>query len=271
RHWLITYYPVRGPAGEVSQVGVVVVDVTREQRARVELERTIEYNEKFTAMLGHDLRNPLNTIATAAQLLQRRATAPEIGRPAARIVSAAERMSGMIAQLLDLARVRVTGLELAPRPLDLAELFGAVLNELIELHPGAQVDLAAAGALHGRWDGDRLTQLLSNVVGNALAHGEPGAPVQVQLDGSDPQRVAIRIANRGAIADDVLATLFEPFRGIHHRCERTRGLGLGLYISKEIVHAHRGRIAVQSTRDAGTCFEIELPRDVRPAVRPGPD
>ena len=236
-----------------------------DQRAGAGLERTLEYSEKFTAMLGHDLRNPLNTIATAGQLLQRRATGPEISRPADRIVSAADRMSRMIAQLLDLAQVRVTGLALERRPLDLAELVGGVLDELSPLHPGARVDLVTTGALHGRWDGERIAQLLSNVAGNAVAHGAPGSPVRIELDGGDPRHVVIRIANRGAIPEDVMPTLFEPFRGVRQRREHTRGLGLGLYLSRAIVHAHRGQIAVHSTVDTGTRFEIELPRDAEPA------
>jgi signal transduction histidine kinase len=169
-------------------------------------------------------------------------------------------MSRMIAQLLDLARIRVSGLALAPQPLDLGELLCGVLDELCPLHPGARVDLVATGALRGRWDSERITQLLSNVAGNALAHGIPGSPVRIELDGRDPERVAIRVANLGAIPEDVLPTLFDPFRAVRHRREHTRGLGLGLYLSKEIVEAHRGRIAVQSTDETGTRFEIELPR-----------
>lgn len=236
------------------------------QRRRAdELASVVEYNEKFTAMLGHDLRNPLNAITTAAQLLERRATVPEIARPAKRIVFSVERMSRMIGQLLDLARVRVTGLQLNRRELDLAELCQLVLDELRQGKPGSQIELGTVGSLHGRWDGDRLAQVISNLAGNALEHGEPGAPVRVQLDGRDPDRVALQVENRGAIDDDVLPTLFDPFRGARHRRENTRGLGLGLYISKEIVTAHGGTIEVRSSAEGGTRFAIELPRSARTA------
>jgi signal transduction histidine kinase len=236
------------------------------QRRRAdELASVVEYNEKFTAMLGHDLRNPLNAITTAAQLLVRRATVPEIARPAQRIVFSVERMSRMIAQLLDLARVRVTGLQLHRRDLDLAELCQLVLDELRQGKPGSQIELGTVGSLRGRWDGDRLAQVISNLAGNALEHGEPGAPVRVQLDGRDPDRVTLQVENRGAIDDDVLPTLFDPFRGARHRRENTRGLGLGLYISKEIVNAHGGTIDVRSSVDGGTRFAIELPRNAEAA------
>jgi PAS domain S-box-containing protein len=260
RSWLLMFYPVRTPSGEITQVGAVSVDVTDEVRARRQLARTVEYNEKFIAILGHDLRNPLNAITTSAELLQRRAATPEIARPATRIVLSAERMSRMIAQLLDLARVRVgDGLRVQPAPLDLGALCQLVLDELRQVHPAAALDLTTAGSLQGRWDGDRLAQVISNLAGNALEHGE-GAAVRVDLDGRDPDSVVIRVENGGEIPDDVLATLFEPFRGVHHRRENTRGLGLGLYISRAIVVAHRGRIDVQSSREDGTRFHIVLPR-----------
>jgi PAS domain S-box-containing protein len=262
RQWLVTFFPIRAASGDVMQVGTVSIDITDEVRARRELASVVEYSEKFTAMLGHDLRNPLMAIMAAAQLLEQRATVAEIARPAQRIVFSVERMSRMIAQLLDLARVRVTGgLQLQPGWLDLAELCHHVLDELRQGKPGSRIELDAIGSLRGVWDGDRLAQVISNLAGNALEHGEHGAAVQVQLDGSDPDRVTIRVENRGAIADDVLPTLFDPFRGARHRRESTRGLGLGLYISKEIIAAHHGTIAVRSTRDSGTCFAIELPRD----------
>jgi signal transduction histidine kinase len=231
-------------------------------RAADALHRAVEYNENFTALLGHELRNPLNAITTSAQLLQRRASVPEIARPAARIVLSAERMSRMIAQLLDLARVRVAGgLLVERRPLDLAELCQLVLDELRQTYPGSHLELTTTGLLHGRWDGARLAQVVANLAGNALEHGDARSPIHVQLDGRDPDRVTIRVENRGEIPRDVLPTLFEPFRSRQHRRENTRGLGLGLYISKEIIAAHRGTIDVRSTPEDGTCFEIELPRN----------
>ncbi len=256
RHWLITFYPVRG-----ALVGVLAVDVTDEVRARDELSRTVQYHEKFTAILGHDLRNPLNAILTTAQLLRRRATAEEIARPADRIVASGDRMRRMIDQLLDLARVRVAGgLRLHPRPVDLGELCRHVLDELRAGHPGSSLELVTAGSLLGRWDEDRLAQVLSNLAANALEHGVPSAPVWVRLDGRDPARVGIRVENQGAIPEPLLPLLFDPFRSAEHRSAKARGLGLGLYISHEIVVAHRGKLTVWSNPADGTCFEVELPK-----------
>jgi signal transduction histidine kinase len=239
----------------------VVVDVTDEVRAREGLSRTVEYNERFTAILGHDLRNPLNAITTTAQLLQRRATTDEIAKPAARIVASGDRMLRMINQLLDLARVRVTGgLRLSPKPLDLAELCRHVLDELRVAHPGSSLELVTDGSLVGRWDGDRLAQVLSNLAANALEHGVSSAPVRVRLDGRDPERVGIRVENQGAIPEPLLPLLFDPFRSAEQRSAKARGLGLGLYISHEIIAAHRGKMTVRSSSEEGTCFEVELPK-----------
>jgi PAS domain S-box-containing protein len=260
RHWLITFYPVRG-----ALVGLVAVDVTDEVRAREELARTVQYNEKFTAILGHDLRNPLNAIMMTAQLLERRAPGEEIARPAARIVASGDRMRRMIDQLLDLARVRVTGLRLSPRPVDLGELCRSVLDELRAGHPESRLELVTAGSLVGRWDGDRLAQVLSNLAANAIEHGAPSAPVRVRLDGRDPDRVGICVENQGAIPAPLLPVLFDPFRSAEHRSAKTRGLGLGLYISHEIIAAHRGRLTVRSDPAGGTCFEVELSK--REALR----
>jgi signal transduction histidine kinase len=236
-----------------AQVGLVV--------ARRDRDQMLEFNEKFTAILGHDLRNPLNAIATAAQLLERRATTPEIARPARRIVLSSERMTRMINQLLDLTRVRVVGgMRLDPKTLDLGELCQLVVAELRQDNPETNIELSTLGSLMGQWDRVRLAQVLANVAGNAVDHGEPTAPIRVLIDGSQETRVEIRVKNRGVIPEDAMASLFDPFRGVNHRRDNTRGLGLGLYITREIVAAHRGTIAVKSNREDGTCFAIDLPK-----------
>jgi signal transduction histidine kinase len=225
------------------------------------MARTIAYNERFTAILGHDLRNPLHAIMTTAQLVQRRASSDDIALPAVRILKSGQRMLRMVNQLLDLARVRVTGgLPLQPRQLDLADLCRQVLDELRVAHPGSSLELVTSGDLVGRWDGDRLAQVLSNLSANALEHGRPASPVYVRLDGRDPAHVDIRVENQGAIPAPVLPILFDPFRSMRYRSAKPGGLGLGLYISQEIVAAHRGRIRVRSNQADGTCFQIELPK-----------
>ena len=127
-------------------------------------------------------------------------------------------------------------------------------------YPGSRLELDTAGDPTGRWDGDRLAQVLSNLAANALEHGEPLAPVQVRIDGRDPGHVGIRVENRGLIPAHVLPLLFDPFRSAEHRSAKARGLGLGLFISHEIVAAHRGKLTVRSTPERGTCFEVELPK-----------
>lgn len=230
------------------------------ERARDELASTREYNDRFASMIGHDLRNPLHAIQTSAELLQRRATTTDIVKPATRVVLSCERMARMIAQLLDLASVHGLGLQLRPRLVDLGELSELVLGELRQAHPEAKVELLTTGVLHGRWDGDRLAQVLANLAGNAVEHGVPRTPVRVHLDGRDPGIVTLRVENRGEIPEDVLPVLFDPFRGPEHRNEKARGLGLGLYISRQIVAAHHGTMAVRTSAEEGTCFEIELPK-----------
>jgi two-component system, sensor histidine kinase and response regulator len=226
-----------------------------------ELRKTVDYNERFTAILGHDLRNPLNAIMTTAQLLQRRGKSPDITTPAARIELAAERMARMISQLLDLARLRVAGgLQLATKHVDLGQVCRQVLDELRSAHPDARIELATTGDLQGRWDGDRLAQVISNLAGNAIEHGTPDGPVHVGL-ADNGTAITLHVKNPGAIAGEVLPTLFDPFRGATHRHEKTRGLGLGLYISQQVVTAHRGTINVRSNAVEGTCFEIHLPRE----------
>jgi signal transduction histidine kinase len=169
-------------------------------------------------------------------------------------------MARMIDQLLDFTRIRLgKGLPLSRSQNDVAEVCRLAIDELDG--ESSRVELHVSGATVGSWDGDRLMQLVSNLVGNGLSHGERTAPVRVAVDGTRPGEVKIEVGNAGVIPDVVLPLIFEPFRsGKDRKEDQSSGLGLGLYISQQIVLAHGGSIEVRSTQEEGTGFTVRLPR-----------
>jgi PAS domain S-box-containing protein len=253
----------------ISGILIHTVEVTQQvnarkdrERAVEELQRTLRFNETFSGMLGHDLRNPLGAILTGAQLALRRSPGEGLVKPLQRIVSAGERMSRMIDQLLDFTRIRVgRGIALQPAQVSMVELCRRVLDELEDSNSEWNMKLSVVGDPNGRWDDDRLLQVISNLVSNGLKHGDPSAPLDVSVDGSDAASVTLRVHNRGRIPTELMSSLFDPFRGTQHRRDRARGLGLGLFITKQIVLAHCGNVDVESD-DAGTRFIVTLPRIV---------
>jgi len=242
----------------------------REKEAREEAERSVRYNEMFAGMLGHDLRNPLSAITTGANYIARLNSSQKSAKAATRILSSAERMARMIDQLLDFTRIRVGGgLALAPTRFDVEELCCKVKDELEAANPDRSIVVEVEGSAVGEWDHDRLLQVFSNLLGNALHHGTEGAPVTIHCDGRDPTHVNLSIHNGGVVPPEILPVLFEPFRG-NARYQRTRGLGLGLFISQQILAAHGGTLDVASDEARGTTFRISLPRETRPARRSPP-
>jgi signal transduction histidine kinase len=219
--------------------------------------------------LGHDLRNPLSAISMAAGILERHFESVKIAKPVSRIRTSAERMERMIAQLLDFTRARLgQGIPLEPTPVELAELCRTVIGEL-ETGTGCKVELEQRGDTHGHWDHDRLAQLVSNLAANACHHGTRGHPVTVRLDGTAGERVKLEVHNHGTISPELMPVLFEPLRSSDARKKRhqSSGLGLGLYISQQIVLAHGGELRVESDDAQGTRFLIELPRTPPAATR----
>ncbi len=228
-----------------------------------DLERAVQLGDLFVGILGHDLRTPLGAIKMGAELIVRGSEDARALRSAGRILTSADRMTRMIEQLLDFARVRQgRGLQLKVTFANFEEISRQVLQELGDANPQARFELSVSGNLMGNWDPDRLAQVVSNIVGNAVQHGAPGNPIRVELDGTEAGVVRLRCRNSGAIAAEALPSLFEPFTRSPRMRTGQKGLGLGLFIAREIARAHGGDIAVQS--DGATTFEITLPREARP-------
>jgi signal transduction histidine kinase len=235
-----------------------------------DLQETLRFNQMFIGILGHDLRNPLAAIITSARVALARDATDRLRRPLARILNCGDRMTRMIDQLLDFTRVRLGGgIPVARVELDLAALVRQVMDELDGVQPACALRLSCAGRTQGRWDPDRLSQVFSNLVANAVRHGVPEDGVDVKLDGQDPKVVRVEVHNRGAIPPRRLPTLFEPMSGSSRSREKAQGLGLGLFITRELVRAHGGSIEVRSDEVEGTTFTVTLPRGA--AEPPGPE
>jgi signal transduction histidine kinase len=226
-----------------------------------QLRQTVHFNEMFASVLGHDLRNPLGAMLTAAQLLHRRADSDRLIKPLTRIVTSGDRMARMIDQLLDFTRARVGGgLPVYPHQMDLAALLRQMLAELEDANPDRRIVSRLTGNLVGTWDADRLAQVIANLTQNAIQHGAESAPLVVSADGTAADFVTLNVSNQGVIPEELLPVLFEPFRGERPSLRKSQGLGLGLYITQQIIFQHGGTIEVSSSEMAGTTFTIMLPR-----------
>jgi PAS domain S-box-containing protein len=284
RFWAnVVITALRNPDGALVGFGKVTRDLTERREAeetqrvlaaeRAKLEeksRIQEFQERFMAILGHDLRNPLASIDMGAGILRHLSRDPATIRILDRMHSSTRRMSRMIEQILDLTRTRLaSGLQLDPKPMDLRDLIAHIVDELRIVHPSRTIDLRS-GRLPGVWDWDRLEQVFSNLIGNALVYGDPAMPVTI--DGRDDGGlVSVDVHNDGPpIPDELQPTIFSPFRRGERdsRTSKTAGLGLGLYISREVTIAHGGRIDLRSSVTEGTTFRVTLPAAQPMTLRP---
>jgi two-component system, sensor histidine kinase and response regulator len=235
-------------------------------RQKAALARNLQMNEMFVGILGHDLRTPLSSVMTGAQLLQRQIVEPAQLKTLGRMLSSAERMRDMIDQLLDLTRARLaggSGMVTERAPVDLGELVTRAADEVRQTAPDRRVSVSVAGDCRNQGDATRLLQVFSNLLSNAIHHGTPGTPVTVTIDGG--AHIVVSVQNQGVIPPELLPLIFDPFRG-GRTSSASRGLGLGLFITQQIVAAHGGYIAVASSPADGTAFTVTLPR-VSEAVR----
>lgn len=222
--------------------------------------------EMFIGILGHDLRTPLSAIITSATFML---DLDELAEPhltlTTRIASSSRRMQRMVSDLLDLTRSRLGGgIPVRREWMDLTDPLYQVVDEHHAVDPRRSLEVNTSGDLRGQWDGERLSQVLSNLLDNALDHRAQESPVTVNVHGA-PYGVTISIHNHGIpIPPDLLPRIFDPMKRRHNGDSRARrgssNLGLGLYIAERIVTAHGGRIDVSSTASAGTTFTVSLPR-----------
>lgn len=241
------------------------IDQSLAEAVRSYTDRVNESRELFLATLGHDLRSPLNALMISAQLLARSGQLDdENTQIASRMTVFGNAMTGMIHDLLDFTRTRLGGgIPVSVGAVDLDNLCQEVLDEFRAAHADRTILFKSEGEPRGQWDAARLRQVVSNLVANALEHGDEHAPIEVSVRsvGSD---VLLTVTNQGpTISPEALPTLFDPFvRAASMPRSNTRpgGMGLGLYIAREIVTAHGGTITVASSEAAGTVFSVRLPR-----------
>ncbi|MDC0669339.1 PAS domain-containing protein [Nannocystis radixulma] len=246
--------PVRDERGELLEWIGANIDI----HARKEAD---SFRDMVLGILGHDLRNPLNAMMVSAQLALMRAREEPVRTPLERVLASGERMGRHIEQLLDLTLARLGGgIAVHPAPADLREVVEQALEEITV---GKQrIRLDAVGELKGAWDVDRLLQMILTLVHNAVDHGTPGTPIVIRLDGEAPASVELTVHNLGPVVpESVRSSVFEPARRTDPaRRHGARGLGLGLFISKQVVLAHGGTIAFESSEAGGNLLRVRLPR-----------
>lgn len=243
------------------RVVAICRDITTRKEAERELQAGIDFRDRLMSVLSHDLRQPLSVVTTsAAMLLERKELAPH-APVLERQLRNARRMDRMIRDLLDYTRTHHGhGLTMHMQAVNAADLIRQALDGMQALHPDRMFRLQVDGDCAGRWDGDRLLQVFSNLLANAVAYSPARSSIDVTLQGEGPQ-VVFAFRNSGPpIPQEKLATIFEPFRRADLSAN-PEGLGLGLYIVQEIVAAHGGSVSVRSDAQEGTTFEVRLPRE----------
>lgn len=240
---------------------VAAWDISSRKAAEERQARTEHFRDQLLGVMGTDLRTPLQALQQSTGALQRLGGLEE---PQRRLVGhmaqAARRMERMIHELLDFTRERLAGgLVMRREPGCLGTVVRQVVEERGQAHPGRTLQLDTEGDLRGQWDAARLAQLTDNLLGSVLQHGPEDTLVALRLTGV-VGGVTLTVQNDGLVVPaEEHATLFEPFR--RGRPASPDGLGLGLYIARQIALAHGGRLTVESRNQGGVRFIVWLPRE----------
>jgi PAS domain S-box-containing protein len=286
RIWQASYYPVRLPGGELAGIGIVANDVTEtraasdalresearaqallasEQMARLDAQEAVRVRDSVIAVASHDLRSPLTVLLGQAQILERRLLqeggSERLLKSARTIAQQAERLNRMVGALLDLSRIQMGEITIDPEPLDLAALLRRTIDDIQPTLSVHRLLLRGAGqALMVSGDELRLEQVFHNLLNNAVKYSPQGGDVLMELERRG-EHVAIEVVDSGiGIAPEALPRLFERFYRAPSQANRTiTGLGVGLYVVREIVVLHGGTVTVSSTEGEGSRFTVLLP------------
>lgn len=221
----------------------------------------------FLAILGHDVRTPLGAISMVAQfLLLDEKLSATTHKLASRILSSNKRIDEIVGDLLDFATTHLgEGIPISPSTMSLADVCENLVEEVRTFHPERQIVLEECCDMQVVWDSARISQAFSNLMANAIQHGSKTDPVTISVT-AEGEKVVWTIHNKGDIIPlDTLRTIFDPTKRFALRTTSQRHLGLGLYITREIISAHGGKIDIASHENEGTTFTVHLPREVSPA------
>lgn len=248
----VSIAPIRNSAGRI----VGASDITRDITDRRALERK---QREFLAMVAHDLRSPLTSIKGFAQLMQRRGSYSSTGIAA--ILNQVQLIEHLVEDVLEITRLDENRQDVTFAPVDLTALVRAIIDRTQALLPSERIALHAPdGAVEGTWDVLRIEQALGNVLSNAVKYA-PTGPIDVTVTPADTH-VEITVRDRGrGIAPDDLPRVFERFYRVPGDAANARGVGLGLTITRTLVEAHGGSVAIDSKLGEGTSVTIELPWD----------
>jgi phosphoserine phosphatase RsbU/P len=230
---------------------------------KTRLDEAAQFRDRLIGIVSHDLRNPIGIMLMSANALLARDELDERTiKIAARIKNSGERAIRLIRDLLDYTQAHLgPGIPIERRPADLHAIVSQVLEEMHAIHPQRRIEVSQTGDGGGEWDGDRLAQVVENLLSNALKYSPPDTPVTVEVTG-DAASVRLVIHNQGTpIPAEQLPRIFEPMqRGVRDARDAGRSVGLGLYVVSHLVEAHGGRVTVTSSSTDGTVFTASLPR-----------
>jgi len=249
--------PVRAGSGAITGAVAVFRDIT-------EMKQLDQMKDEFISIAAHELRTPLTAIKGYAELLDRRLST-QAGRESDRrslgvIRKQTERLAGLVNEMLDVSRIEAGRLELNIEPFDLAALVGEVVGSMRISSDAHRLALAAEPGIEVQGDTARIEQVLINLISNAVTYAPEGGDVDIRA-WAEGDAALVSVRDRGVgIAPDELPHLFDRFyRAPRAGVMRSGGMGLGLYICREIVARHGGTIRAESAEGAGSTFTFSLP------------